>query len=148
MSAGLMRHDTELRVEKHCGDSQGQAEGAFACGHLWGGVRLMPRLKRSTYARLDFPATGRSNPFPHRAGVLGRPRRWDLMAPPPAELVKPAVALTRGTATPDAMLKRVHSDTVPPPTASALAARGKGRKPLTAVSIYPRWPSVLRLTRA
>ena len=46
MIEGLLRHDTERRVEKNCVDSHGQSEVGFAFCHLLGTVRLMPRLKR------------------------------------------------------------------------------------------------------
>src|SRR6516164_5134380 len=46
MIEGLVRHDTEMRVEKNFVDSHGQSEVAFAFCHLLGTVRLMPRLKR------------------------------------------------------------------------------------------------------
>ena len=46
MIEGLIRHDTEMRVEKNFVDSHGQSEVAFAFCHLLGSVRLMPRLKR------------------------------------------------------------------------------------------------------
>ncbi|MBV9490864.1 MAG: Tn3 family transposase, partial [Verrucomicrobia bacterium] len=40
MVEGLVRHDTEMRVEKNFVDSHGQSEVAFAFCHLLGGVRL------------------------------------------------------------------------------------------------------------
>src|SRR6202047_1462444 len=46
MIEGLVRHDTEMRVDKNFVDSHGQSEVAFAFCHLLGTVRLMPRLKR------------------------------------------------------------------------------------------------------
>jgi TnpA family transposase len=46
MIEGLIRHDTEMRVEKNFVDSHGQSEVAFAFCRVLGGVRLMPRLKR------------------------------------------------------------------------------------------------------
>jgi hypothetical protein len=51
MIEGLIRHDTEMRVEKNFVDSHGQSEVAFAFCHLLGGIRLMPRLKRIKYGR-------------------------------------------------------------------------------------------------
>jgi TnpA family transposase len=51
MIEGLIRHDTEMRVEKKFVDSHGQSEVAFAFCHLLGSVRLMPRLKRIKYER-------------------------------------------------------------------------------------------------
>ena len=128
MIAGLMRHDTEMRVEKNCVASPGQSEGAFACCHLLGGVRLMPRLKRIKYERLYLPEKGMTHTFPNLAGVLGRPIRWDLMAPQYDEMVKHAVALKLGTATPEAILKRFNSYNVTHPTYRALAELGKVEK--------------------
>ena len=54
MIEGLVRHDTEMRVEKNFVDSHGQSEVAFAFCHLLGTVRLMPRLKRIKQERLYF----------------------------------------------------------------------------------------------
>jgi TnpA family transposase len=51
---GLIRHDTEMRVEKNFVDSHGQSEVAFAICHLLGLVKLMPRLKRIKYERRLF----------------------------------------------------------------------------------------------
>jgi TnpA family transposase len=128
MIEGLIRHDTEMRVEKNFVDSHGQSEVAFAFCHLLGGVRLMPRLKRIKYERLYLPEKGMSNTFPNLAGVLGRPIRWDLIAPQYDEMVKHAVALKLGTATPEAILKRFNSYNVTHPTYRALAELGKVEK--------------------
>jgi hypothetical protein len=80
MIEGLIRHDTEMRVEKNFVDSHGQSEVAFAFCSLLGGVRLMPRLKRIKYERLYLPDKGMTGAFPNLAGVLSRPVRWDLIA--------------------------------------------------------------------
>ena len=128
MIEGLIRHDTEMRVEKNFVDSHGQSEVAFAFCHLLGGVRLMPRLKRIKYERLYVPEKGMTTTFPNLAGVLGRPIRWDLMAPQYDEMVKHAVALKLGTATPEALLKRFNSYNVTHPTYRALAELGKVEK--------------------
>jgi TnpA family transposase len=75
MIEGLIRHDTEMRVEKNFVDSHGQSEVAFAFCHLLGGMRLMPRLKRIKYERLYLPDTGVSGDYANLAGVLTRPIR-------------------------------------------------------------------------
>ena len=97
MIEGLIRHDTEMRVEKNFVDSHGQSEVAFAFCNLLGGVRLMPRLKRIKYERLYLPNTGMAGAFPNLAGVLSRPVRWDLIAQQYDEMVKHTVALKTGT---------------------------------------------------
>jgi hypothetical protein len=100
MIEGLIRHDTEMRVERNFVDSHGQSEVAFAFCHLLGGVRLMPRLKRIKYERLYLPDPDMASAFPHLAGVLSRPIRWDLIAQQHDAMIKHAVALNTGTATP------------------------------------------------
>src|SRR5215469_4930056 len=70
MIEGLVRHNTEMRVEKNFVDSHGQSEVAFAFCHLLGTVRLMPRLKRIKYERLYLPAKGIAGEFLNLIGVL------------------------------------------------------------------------------
>ncbi len=79
MIEGLVRHDTEMRVEKNFVDSHGQSEVAFGFCHLLGTVRLMPRLKRIKQERLYLPAKGMVGEFPNLTGVLTRPIRGDLI---------------------------------------------------------------------
>jgi len=128
MIEGLIRHDTEMRVEKNFVDSHGQSEVAFAFCHLLGGVRLMPRLKRIKYERLYLPDTGMSGDFPHLAGVLTRPARWSLITQQYDEMIKHTVALKTGTATAEAILRRFNSYNVTHPTYKALAEVGKVEK--------------------
>lgn len=130
MIEGLIRHDTAMRVEKNFVDSHGQSEVAFAFCHLLGGVRLMPRLKRIKYERLYVPAAGMTALLPNLAGVLTRPIRWDLIAQQYDEMVKHAVALQLGTATPEAILRRFTSYNITHPTYKALAELGKAVKTL------------------
>jgi TnpA family transposase len=130
MIEGLVRHDTEMRVEKNFVDSHGQSEVAFAFCKLLGGVRLMPRLKRLKYERLYVPDKGMAGAFPHLAGVLSRPIRWELIAQQYDEMMKHAVALQTGTATAEAILKRFNSYNVTHPTYKALAELGKVEKTL------------------
>jgi TnpA family transposase len=128
MIEGLIRHDTEMRVEKNFVDSHGQSEVAFAFCHLLGTVRLMPRLKRLKYERLYLPDTGMADEYPHLAGTFARAIRGDLIAQQYDEMVKAAVALKRGTATAEAILKRSNSYNVTHPTYKALAEVGKAEK--------------------
>ena len=128
MIEGLIRHDTEMRVEKNFVDSHGQSEVAFAFCNLLGGIRLMPRLKRIKYERLYLPDTGMGGAFPNLAGVLSRPIRWDLIIQQYDEMIKHAVALKTGTATAEAILKRFNSYNVTHPTYKALAELGKIEK--------------------
>ncbi len=62
-----------MRVDKSFVDSHGQSEVAFAFCHLLGSVRLMPRLKRITYERLDVAERGRPK------SVHIWPARWRVL---------------------------------------------------------------------
>lgn len=128
MIEGLVRHDTEMRVEKNFVDSHGQSEVAFAFCNLLGGVRLMPRLKRIKYERLYLPEKNMTGTFPNLAGVLNRPIRWNLIEQQYNEMIKHAIALKTGTATSEAILKRFNSYNVTHPTYKALAELGKVEK--------------------
>ena len=88
MIEGLVRHDTEMRVEKDIADSHGQSEVAFVFCHLLGTVRLMLRLKRIKYERLYLPAKGIAGKFLNLIGVLTRPIRWDLITQQYDEMVE------------------------------------------------------------
>jgi TnpA family transposase len=128
MIEGLIKHDTEMRVEKNFVDSHGQSEVAFAFCRLLGGIWLMPRLKRIKYERLYLPDNGMIGDFPNLAGVLTRPIRWPIIEQQYDEMVKHAVALKTGTATPEAILKRFNSYNVTHPTYKGLAELGKVEK--------------------
>jgi TnpA family transposase len=128
MIEGLIRHDTEMRVEKNFVDSHGQSEVAFAFCHLLGGVRLMPRLKRLKYERLYLPEASMSGDFPNLTGVLTCPIRWALIEQQYDEMVKHTVALKTGTATAEAILRRFNSYNRTHPTYKALAELGKVEK--------------------
>lgn len=128
MIEGLIRHDTEMRVEKNFVDSHGQSEVAFAFCHLLGGLRLMPRLKRIKYERLYLPDKGMQDQFPHLAGVLTRPIRWEIIEQQYDEMVKHAVALKTRTAQAEAILRRFNSYNLTHPTYKALAELGKVEK--------------------
>ena len=57
MIDGVLRHDTEMEVEKTYVDSHGQSEVAFAfCRML--GFELLPRLKAIASQRLHLPVPG------------------------------------------------------------------------------------------
>jgi TnpA family transposase len=88
----------------------------------------MPRLKRIKYERLYLPEKGLSSGYPHFAGTFARPIRWDLVAQQYDEMIKSTVALKRGTATAEAILKRYNSYNVTHPTYKALAEVGKAEK--------------------
>ncbi len=63
MVEGVMRHCTELEVDRHYVDSHGQSVVAFAFTKLLG-FQLMPRLKAIHSQRLYRPETGKPDAYP------------------------------------------------------------------------------------
>lgn len=128
MIEGLVRHDTEMRVEKNFVDSHGQSEVAFAFCRLLNEFKLMPRLKRIKYESLYLPDKGMASQFPNLADVLTRPIRWKLVEQQYDEMMKANVAMRYGYATAEAILRRYSSFNSTHPTYKALIELGKAEK--------------------
>jgi Tn3 transposase DDE domain len=97
MIEGLLRHCTNMKVEKNYVDSHGQSEVAFAFTHLLG-FNLMPRLKAIHKQKLYLPSTGQTNAYPNLKPVLTRSINWDLIRQQYDQMIKYATALRLGTA--------------------------------------------------
>ena len=124
MIEGLLRHCTNMKVEKNYVDSHGQSEVAFAFCHLLG-FQLMPRLKAIHRQKLYLPDTGQSNAYPNLKPILTRPINWELIRQQYDQMIKYATALRLGTAETEAILKRFTRSNLSHPTYRALAELGK-----------------------
>ena len=127
MIEGVLRHDTEMEVERQYVDSHGQSRG---------GIRLLPA------ARLSAPAAaqghrsaaalsaraGRRVGLPEPAPVLARPIDWDLIAQQYDEMVRYATAMAERTADPETILRRFTRGNVQHPTYRGLSELGKAAK--------------------
>ncbi len=127
MIEGVLRHCTDMTVEKNFVDSHGQSEVAFAFTRLLG-FQLMPRLKRLPKQKLYRPVAGQKEAYPHLQPVLSRPINWDLMRQQYDEMIKFATALRLGTAEPEAILRRFTRSDVQHPTYAALIELGRAVK--------------------
>ena len=126
MIEGVLRHCTQMSVEKNYVDSHGQSEAAFAFCRLLNGIDLLPRLKGISRARLYRPDSMTS--YQNLAPVLSRPIRWELIREHYDELVKYATALKRGTVDPETLLRRFTREGTQPPVYQAMAELGRVRK--------------------
>jgi Tn3 transposase DDE domain len=79
MLEGLLRHGTEMEVEKNYVDSGGQSEVGFAFCHLLG-FHLLPRLKGIHRQKLYRPLAGHPEAYPH---LLDFPRVRESLLPWP-----------------------------------------------------------------
>lgn len=127
MIEGVLRHCTDMKVEKNYVDSHGQSEIAFAFCHLLG-FQLMPRLKRIHVQKLYQPSTGENDAYLHLQLILTRAIDWDLIRQQYDQMVKYATALRLGTAETDVILKRFNRSIPQHPTYRALAELGKAVK--------------------
>ena len=127
MIEGLLRHCTEMSVEKNYVDSHGQSDVAFAFCHLLG-FELLPRLKGISKKKLYRLEAGSLGDFPNLQPILTRPINWDLIARQYDEMVKYATALRLGTAETEAILRRFTRDNLKHPTYQALLELGKVKR--------------------
>ncbi len=124
MIEGVLRHCTDMTVQKNYVDSHGQSEVAFAFCHLLG-FQLLPRLKNLHSQKIYRAETGNPGAFPYLQPILTRPINWSLIRQQYDELIKFATALRLGTADAEAILRRFTRANLQHPTYEALAELGK-----------------------
>jgi hypothetical protein len=127
MMEGVLRHCTEMTVERQYVDSHGQSEIGFAFSQALG-FQLLPRLKSIARQKLYRPDTGAPDAYLRLQPVLTRPIRWDLIRQQYDEMIKYATALRLGTADAESILRRFTRDAPQHPTYQALAELGKAVK--------------------
>jgi TnpA family transposase len=127
MIEGVLRHCTDLEVQKNYVDSHGQSDVAFAFCHLLG-FDLMPRLKGIAAQKLNRPGAGRPDDYPNLQSILTRPLNWELIRQQYDEMIKYATALRLGTAQPEDILRRFTRNNLQHPTYQALEELGRAVK--------------------
>ncbi|MGH9900148.1 MAG: Tn3 family transposase, partial [Pyrinomonadaceae bacterium] len=127
MIQGVLRHDTEMDVEKQYVDTHGQSEVGFAICYLLG-FALLPRLKNLKKQRLCRPQKGEPDEYPNLHPLLTRPINWEIIEQQYDELIKIATALRLGTADAESILRRFTRSNSQHPTYKALCELGKALK--------------------
>lgn len=142
MIEGVLRHCTEMAIDRQYVDSHGQSEVAFAFCHLLG-FQLLPRLKAIHAQRLYRPEPGQAEAFAQLQPVLSRPINWALIAQQYDEMVKYATALRLGTADTKSILRRFTRNNLQHPTYKALSELGKALRTIF-LCRYLRHPTLRR----
>lgn len=121
---GVMRHCTDMEVDRQYVDTHGQSYVAFAFCYLLG-FRLLPRFKSIHSKKLYRPTAGHPDAYPNLQLVLTRPINWKLIRQQYDEMIKFATAIRWGTADAEAILRRFTRSNRQHPTYQALLELGK-----------------------
>jgi TnpA family transposase len=127
MIEGVLRHCTEMSVDKNYVDTHGQSEVAFAFSHLLG-FRLLPRLKNIASQRLYRRKKGEPGRWQNLQQLLTRPIDWGLVRDQYDQMVRFASALKVGTAEAESILRRFTRSNLQHPTYRALSELGRAVK--------------------
>ena len=124
MIEGVLRHCTEMSVDKAYVDTHGQSEVGFAFSHMLG-FNLMPRLKNIASQKINVPAAGMADEFDNLDLILTRPINWKIIAEQYDQIIKYTTALKQGIAEPESILRRFTRNNIQHPTYKALSELGK-----------------------
>lgn len=127
MIEGVLRHCTDMEIQRQYVDSHGQSAIGFVFCHLLG-FELAPRLKAIASQKLALPSTGMRAQLPNLLPILSSTIDWAEIERQYDEMVKYAAAMQHGTADPEAILRRFARSDVMHPTYKALAELGRAIK--------------------
>lgn len=127
MIEGVLRHCTDMEIQRQYVDSHGQSAIGFAFCHLLG-FELAPRLKAIARQKLALPSSGMRGQLPNLLPILSGTIDWTEIERQYDEMVKYASAMQHGTADPEAILRRFARTDVMHPTYKALAELGRAIK--------------------
>ena len=125
MIEGVLRHCTDMEIDRQYVDSHGQSVVAFGFCHLLG-FQLLPRLKAIPRQKLYRPVAGEGDPYPRLKPILSKNAiDWTIIAQQYDELIKYATASRIGTADAEAILRRFRQGSLQHPTYRAIIELGK-----------------------
>lgn len=127
MIEGVLRHCTDMEIQRQYVDSHGQSAVGFAFCHLLG-FELAPRIKAIARQKLVLPAAGMRAELANLVPILSDVINWKEIEQQYDEMVKYAAAMQNGTADPEAILRRFSKTDVMHPTYKALAELGRAIK--------------------
>lgn len=124
MIEGVLKHCTDLTIDRNYVDTHGQSEVAFAFSHLLD-FSLMPRFKSLSKKKLYLPNNEIKHDLHNLNLILTRGIDWGLISEQYDQMIKYTTALKLGTAKPEAILKRFTRNNLQHPTYKALQELGK-----------------------
>ena len=127
MIEGVLRHLTDIEIEKQFVDSHGQSTVGFAICRLLN-FSLFPRLKPIHSQKLYRPDSGQPRAYKNLQPVLTKPIDWELIRQQYDQMVKYVTALRLGTADTESIMRRFTRNNVQHPTYKAFMELGRAVK--------------------
>lgn len=127
MIEGVLRHCTDMEIQRQYVDSHGQSALGFAFCRLLG-FELAPRLKAIARQKLALPEAAMRGRLPNLLPILSGAINWEEIEQQYDEMVKYAAAMQTRTADPEAILRRFSRAEVMHPTYKALSELGRAIK--------------------
>lgn len=124
MIEGVLRHCTNMEINRSYVDSHGQTEVAFAFTHMLG-FDLAPRIRRIARVKLYVPSNSLKARLGNLSPVLTRSIDWKLIEQQFDEIVKYTTAMRLGTSDPETILRRFSRTSVAHPTYRAIVELGR-----------------------
>ena len=124
MIEGILRHSTDMNVEKNYVDTHGASEVGFAFSHLLD-FELLPRLKNIHKQKISQAQLGDIDTYKNLELILSKPIKWELIEDQYEHLIKYTTALKLGTADAETILKRFTRNNLQHKTYKALSELGK-----------------------
>ncbi len=125
MIEGVLRHCTDMEVDRQYTDTHGASIVGSAFAHMLD-FKLMPRLKNIGSAKLYRPAAGQDEKWPNLAPVLStKTINWELIAQQYDQIVKYTTALRLGAAEAEQVLRRFTRGGPKHPTCQAIEELGR-----------------------
>ncbi|MEY9323542.1 TnpA family transposase [Sinorhizobium fredii] len=127
MIEGVLRHCTDMEIQRQYVDSHGQSAVGFAFCRLLG-FELAPRLKAIARQKLAIPEASLRTRLPNLLPILSSAIDWEEIEQQYDEMVKYTAAMQTRTADPEAILRRFARAEVMHPTYRALSELGRAVK--------------------
>lgn len=127
MIEGVLRHCTEMEVQKNYVDTHGASEVGFAFSYMLD-FDLLPRFKNIHTQSLYAASKEDLNKYSHLTPIVSRAINWGIIEAQYDQIVKYTVALKLGTANAEAIMKRFTRDNLQHPVYKALSELGRAIK--------------------
>lgn len=127
MIEGVLRHCTDMDLQKNYVDTHGASEVGFAFSYMLD-FDLLPRFKNIYSQRFYVVSKDDLGKYKHLTSLIAGVINWDLIEAQYEQIIKYTAALKLGTANAEAIMKRFTRGNLQHPVYKALAELGKAIK--------------------